>query len=242
MQRLTPTTTEAEGVLTYTIVAPTSGEIYFYLPTDYPRQVKLALWSPDITGNDETLDLGTFNGNETSRIISLGYHEEGTLLSLEMTLLDKNLYVANKSSSFYYIDYPVFEDAMARLSKDQLVVTDYTEDKISGTFTASKEKETVLTTLAFDKGWKIYVDGKEVEITKALGALISFEIEGEAGQEHTISMVYRPNTYVIGMSASIISAGIFLVIIVLEPLLKRIPLLRAFVTAVPRKAKKTHKN
>ena len=156
--------------------------------------------------------------------------------------MDKNLYVANKSNSFYYIDYPVFEDAMARLGKDQLNVTDYTEDEIHGTFTASKEKETVLTTLAFDKGWQIYVDGKEVELTKALGALISFEIEGEAGQEHTVSMIYRPNTYVIGMSVTAISTGIFVVLIILEPLLKRIPVIRSLVTAVPRRRKKADKN
>ena len=228
---------DGEGILSYTITAPTSGEIYFYLPSNYPREVELSLYAPDSNSGEKTVDLGTFNGNETTRIISLGYHEAGTALTLEITLTNNNFYIRKNTNAFYYIDYPVFEEAMATLAQDQLIVTDYTEDKIHGTFTASKESETVLTTLAYDKGWKIYVDGKEVETTKALGALIAFEINGEAGATHEISMIYRPNTYVIGMGVSLISLGIFLSIILLDKLLKRIPVLRALVTAVPPKKK-----
>ena len=40
-----------------------------------------------------------------------------------------------------------------------------------------------MTTLAYDKGWHVTVDGQEVETVKALGSVIAFYIEGEVGKE-----------------------------------------------------------
>ena len=224
---------DMSGTLTYTISElPVSGEIYFYLPSLYPKKVKLDLFDPD-SGANGLLDYGYYFDNDTNCIISLGYHEEGTMISLDMTLEEQYFYVMNKQECFYYIDYEVFEEVMSILAKDQLIVTEHTESKIHGTFTASNAHETVLTTLAFDKGWKIYVDGEEVEPIKALGALLAFQIDGEAGQTHEISLIYRPNTYRIGLTVSIIFAGLLLVIIVLERYLKKIPGLRTVVSVVP---------
>ena len=93
----------------------------------------------------------------------------------------------------------------------------------------------MLTTLAYDKGWKVYVDGKEVKTVKALGALIAFEINGEAGAVHSIDLVYKPNTVMVGLSISLISAILLLLLILLEKQIKRVPVLRSLVTAVPRK-------
>ncbi len=221
-----------DGMLSYTITVPVSGEIYFYLPTDYPREVKLELYDPD--KGQIPIEIGTFNGHESTRIISLGYHEAGKMIALDMTLMKDRLYVMRDRDCFFYIDYPVFENAMSTLAQDQLQITEYSEDEIHGTFTASKAHETVLTTLAFDKGWKIYVDGVEVEPIKALGALIAFQIDGEAGQTHNISLIYQPNTYTIGMTVSLISGAFFLLLILLEYPCKKVPVLRALFTAVPR--------
>ena len=87
-----------------------------------------------------------------------------------------------------------------------------------------------MTTLPYDKGWKIIVDGEEVETVKALGSVISFYIDGEAGETHTVEMVYRPNTLTIGISASLISAALLILLIVLERRMKRIPFLRAVIS------------
>lgn len=225
---------ETSPVLTYTITVPESGEVYFYLPTDYPREMELSLFVHG-TDNKETISLGEFFGNETTRIFSIGTFEAGTTISLDMTLLQDVCYVAKEHNAFYYIDYNAFESIINTLKQDQLIVSDYTEDTIHGTFTASKEHQAVLTTLAYDKGWKVYVDGKEVETVKALGALIAFEINGEAGAVHSIDLVYQPNTVTVGIIISAVSAGLLLLIIILERLIKRVPVLRNLVTAVPRK-------
>jgi uncharacterized membrane protein YfhO len=195
----TPTAT---GTLTCTVEdVPVSAEIFFYAPTDYPREVDLTLTIND--GVPE--DFGTFNGNESNRIISLGMYEAGDYLELEMTLTADNFFVKRDADYFYYIDWAVFEDAMARLAEKQFKITNYTESSFEGTFTANDESELLMTTIPYDNGWQVFVDGERVEITKAFGALLAFHIEGDAGGEHEIRMVYSPKTITVGLIISLIS-------------------------------------
>lgn len=227
-QRYTLNNEELSGILTYNITMPEDAELFFYLPTRYAREVEL-----NLTNSTESTrkDCGTFNGNETSRIISLGMQSAGDRLSLDMTLTTENLYVLSGQEAFYYIDWEVFEDAMARLAQDQYHVTSYTEDSLSGTFTASRPNELVMTTIAYDKGWTVLVDGKEVELEKALGSVIAFHVDGSAGQEHTVEMIYEPNTLHVGLIITTVCGSLMLLLMVLEPWLKKVPGLRVLFCA-----------
>lgn len=206
---------DATGIITLTVTAPVDGELFFYLPTNYPREVKLSL---SVDGG-EPKKWGTFNGNETTRIISLGMQKAGSTIELEMTMVKNNFYILSNQECFYYIDWTVFEEAFSEktgLAKDQYEITDYTESSFDGTFTASEAGELVLTTLAYDNGWHVYVDGSEVEITKAFGGLIAFEINGEAGQTHQVRIVYAPRAIGIGVVFSIIGVLLFIALLVLD--------------------------
>ena len=255
---------EVDATLSFTVTTTADGELYFYLPSDYPREVDLAVYVHN-SGETNAKTIGNFYGNESVRIVSLGNFKKGTTISVDLTLKKDVLFVIKEkkyktvvfkengeeyeretayyapADPFYFIDYTVFENAINTLKKDQLIVTDHTEDELHGTFTASREHETVLTTLAYDKGWRVYVDGVEVETVKALGSLVAFSIDGAAGQTHTVDLVYRPRTHVVGLSVTLISGGIFLLLIILERHIKRVPLLKHLVTTVP-ESKKSKKN
>ena len=215
---------DAEAYVTYSIEMPADAELYFYMPSDYPREVSLLL-----SENGTSYEYGTFHGSDTSRIISLGMQSEGDALSLRLTLKSTFVCPMIGEEYFYYIDWAVFEDVMARLGQDQYQVTEYDEKSFVGTFTASREHELVMTTIAYDKGWKVLVDGQEVETHKALGSLVSFYVDGESGQTHTVELIYSPNTFWIGLTVSLISIGILILLIVLEKHLRKIPVLRCLV-------------
>ncbi len=215
--RYSPMSEDKDGTLTYTIEMPADAELFFYLPSDYQREVDLKLIE-----NDIGVDMGTFGANETTRIISLGMQNAGDILSLDMTLQAKYLYPKTNQQCFYYIDWAVFEDVMAQLGHDQYQITEYTEKSFSGTFTASHEHETVMTTIPYDSGWKVMVDGKAVETQKALGSLISFQIDGNPGQTHTVELVYAPAIISVGMTISMISTAFLVVMIILEKPLRRV--------------------
>ncbi len=226
----TPNVAENEASLTYSIEMPADAELFFYMPTDYPREVKLSL-----VENGATYSAGTFNANETGCIISLGRQTAGDAIDLKMTLSADRLYTKLGCNCFYYIDWDLFEDAMARLAVDRLNVTDYTEDRLSGTFTPSREHELLMTTIAYDEGWKVYVDGKEVETEKALGSLVSFYVDGTPGQTHTVEMVYAPDILPIGLTVSLISLGLLAVLILFERPFKRVWFLRSVVSVPDKK-------
>lgn len=225
--RYTPTKPDQSGVLSYSIEMPVSAELFFYMPSDYPREVELAL-----VENGSALSKGTFNGNETARIISLGNQTAGDELTLNMTLASTYLYPKTNCECFYYIDWAAFEDAMARLAQDQYQINEHSDTSFKGTFTASREKELVLATIPYDKGWQITVDGEKTEPIKALGSLIAFYVDGEVGETHDIELVYRPNTFIIGTVISLLSLGLLAVIIIFEKKIKRIKYLRTLVTIV----------
>ena len=191
---------------------PTDAELYFYLPTNFPREIEIGV---SRNGNS-FIKKGTFNGNETARIISLGEYREGDSIELEMSLIKNQLYWLKDEYCFYYLDMEAFEDAMSRLATDQLVIEKYTERSFDGTFTASKEKELVMTTLAYDNGWNVFVDGERVELVKVFGAFAAFYIEGDVGETHMVEMFYMPKTIVIGFLISAVSILIFVAILIID--------------------------
>ena len=209
-----PTTSGSKNAgITMTVdTLPESAEIFFYAPTDYPREVSL-----ELTVNDGTaVKKGTFNGNDSTCIISLGMQEKDSELALKLTLKGSDFYMKSGADCFWYIDMAVFKDTMARLGANQFQIEEYTEHSFEGTYTASRANDLVLTTLAYDNGWEVWVDGERVETEKALGALISFHVGGEAGEIHDIRIVYNPKTINIGLIVSIVSICVFILLIVLD--------------------------
>ena len=219
------------GSLTYQTVMPMDGELYYYMPTRYPREVSLTV-SNATTG--KSASCGKFGNGESFRIVSLGMHSAGDNLTLRVKSEGNGIYYATDVPTMYCIDWEVFHDVFSRLSQDQLMIESFTESSFEGKLTASQSHELVMTTLAFDKGWKITVDGKAVDTVKALGSVVAFYVDGEAGQTHDIEIVYRPNTLVIGTGVSLFSLGLYAALVITEPLLKRVPVVRGLVT-VPRR-------
>ena len=96
---------------------------------------------------------------------------------------------------------------------------EYEEDHLTGTIKTDRESQLIQTTLAFDKGWKIFVDGTEVETFETLDALVAFRIN-TAG-EHTLEMRYCPDIYVLGWTLSGVGIGIFALLCATEFIIKK---------------------
>ncbi len=201
-----PEVSGSAATLTYTFTANTAAEYFFYLPSDYPREV-------DLKVNNKSS--GTFYASETTRIISLGFFEEGETVNVGMTLKADVLYTIPKVNSVYYIDVDLAKDALSNLASEQMIISDdWKEHNIKGTYSTANDLTTVFTTLPYDEGWKIYVDGNEIEYEKALEAVIAFKIDS-AG-EHTVEFKYAPKTFTLGLAISLLSLGLFVFIIIFE--------------------------
>lgn len=216
----------SKGEITYTYTVPENAELYLYFPAFYNRAIKLS--SPTMTIFDETKSLDKCN----DRIVDLGW-STGTSYKLKVTINNTSgdnggqFYTMLDDSFIYYVDMEVLESVVARIKSEQMVMDEqYEDDEITGSITTLKDNRTILTTIPYDAGWEVYVDGERVETTEAVNALVSFEI-AEAG-EHEIRFLYRPATYKVGITVTLVSLAGFILIIILEKKLRGLRLVKAF--------------
>jgi len=195
------------GTVTYTVTTERDGELFFYAPSDYPRETLLRV---------NNISRGTYLGNDTNRIISLGVFEAGETVRVSLTMKETELYLRTGESYFYHLDTDAMASAFGALSQmPQFIIDDSsTDDHLTGTITTAEGTQTVMTTIPFDKGWHVYLDGEELPTYKVLNALIAFDIEGEG--EHTLELKYRPAIYTVGFALSVIGTLAFLTMCVLE--------------------------
>jgi len=205
-----PTNKSRDANIYYTFTAVDDREVFFYLPSRYPREVALKV-------NGSSMD--TFYGNETTRIVSLGHFSAGQQVRITLTIKQDNLYVLEDDTFFYSINMDAAANAFARLAEGNYMIdADYSESHFTGTITTTENAPTVFTTIPYDEGWTVRLDGEEVEIYKALDALIAFDTTPGT---HTLELKYEPKAFTYGLAITIGSTVIFIVLCIIEPLWRR---------------------
>ena len=203
--KYTPKDSSSASYVIYDFVVQKTGDVYFYLPSLYSRQVELII-------NNKSYS--SFYTEDTNRAMLIGNFEEGEKITVKVKLSKDVLYVKANVGCFYYLDDEVFESSMKSLAETQMVVDKYTDDHIEGKISTSLDNQTILTTIPYDEGWRVKIDGKEVEYSKSFDALISFNIE-DAGS-HEIEFVYRSDAFVYGMICTTFFVALFAVLIIFE--------------------------
>jgi len=91
------------------------------------------------------------------------------------------------------------------------------KDFISADITITQSDKTVFTTLAFDSGWEVYVDGKKTSTRMVNGAFVGFDLE--LGNHH-VEFKYMSPGFMIGAILSSLSAILLLLYIFLNKKMK----------------------
>lgn len=219
-------TENANAYVTFSFVATETAEYYFHLPSNNPKEcsfyIKITRTLEDGRQKIENYSLGYILGNDTRHIFSLGLFEKGTQVELKVSLKDDPLNIIGGRNYVWYIDRDEYEKVFADLNDNPQfeINDDFTDDHLTGTIKTDGDSTLVLTTIAYDEGWKVYVDGKQVETYQVLDALIGFDVK-ESG-EHTLEMRYMPNIYTLGMKISIGGIAAFIIICVIDAVLTKI--------------------
>ncbi len=208
LNKFVPSNADSDASVNYTFTSPVDGELFCYFPSKYPREVKLKV---NGIGHD------TYFGNETHRIVSLGNFVEGETVRLTMTLTKDDLYILEGVNYFYYIDTESFENVISELAQSQYLIDKYTEDCFEGSITVGADNSTIFTTIPYDKGWQVYVDGNKIETYEALDAVLAFDVDPGV---HSLKMVYRSNAMIYGGIISLVGLVIFALIVIFEKKLR----------------------
>ena len=119
----------------------------------------------------------------------------GTKVKIEIELNNEKDYIIN-NMDFYYEDSKVLEKCYDMLSKNQVNLEEISSSEYEGKVKTEKEGTYILFTIPYDEGWKITVDGKEVETLVMQDALMGIFIEGSG--EHEIKMNFVPKRILCG--------------------------------------------
>ena len=198
----TPTDGVTEASVRYNFEAKADGPIYFHV-----AGVTFSGMSTDcqiyVNGNR----VCNYFTNETWVIQNLGTFEKGDEVEVEIVFKNGIMYFARESDyMFYYLDYSAMNDALSQLEYASMYVEEHGNDYLRGTIDLPEGQELIFTTIPYDEGWKVTVDGKEAETVKVLGTLLA--VPSTEGL-HEIEFVYRPDCAVYGGLLSVIGIVIF---------------------------------
>ena len=184
----------------FDFTAPTDDMVYLFIPSDHEKKVSLYV-------NGDYLDV-YLGGADKAGIMPLGRFKAGEKVSLRMNILNLTNEAVFKDCHIYYIDMKKFENAVNELKRQPLNITSFKEDHIIGNVTAEKDG-LLFTSISYEPGWTILVDGVKTEPVPIADALIGIPMT--AG-EHSVEMKFFPKGLAAGIAVS--AAGIVILVII----------------------------
>lgn len=179
------------GTETVSLSPTIDGNLYLYVKSSDLKT---------ITVNSEKVSDITQN-MEDAYILDLGYHNKGdeVLVSLDASKME------SESTSFdfycYTADDTVVKNMYNSLAGNSLNVESYSDTTIKGTVKA-KENCYLYSSIPYDDGWSVYVDGKKAETFEIGGTLLAIELT--PGQ-HKIEYKYFPVGFLYGIIVSAVT-------------------------------------
>mgnify|MGYP000627361106 FL=1 len=179
------------GTETVSLSPTVDGNLYLYVKSSDLKT---------ITVNSEKVSDITQN-MEDAYILDLGYHNKGdeVLVSLDASTME------SESTSFdfycYTADDTVVKNMYNSLAGNSLNVESYSDTTIKGTVKA-KENCYLYSSIPYDDGWSVYVDGKKAETFEIGGTLLAIELT--PGQ-HKIEYKYFPVGFLYGIIISAVT-------------------------------------
>lgn len=189
---------ESSGTISVVYEAPADGMLYAW------ANVK----------SSDTIDVTSVNINHTYNIeaqryiFPLGYYEKGQRVTLNVDSTSSGTNLIGVA----YLNGDVLDEGYAALNDETLQVSDHTSTKIEGTVNANNDG-TFMTSIPYEKGWKLYVDGEKTETVEIMGVFLAADIT--AG-EHSIKLVYSPEGFVPGVVLAALALAGFVTLCILD--------------------------
>lgn len=187
-------TKKSKTILTYQ--AQQTGKQYLFIEADD---------ADAITVSQEKKDDKIEIRNDCGSIVNLGEMDSGT--EFTVTIEYKEGKGGSVVSHVCTMDEAVWQDAYKMLSASMLDVTDYGDSCLKGTINV-QEDGVFVTSVPYEAGWKLKVDGHTREINELIGgAWMSTSLS--AG-EHQIELSFRPPGLIAGLLITLASIGLLI--------------------------------
>lgn len=185
-------TAASSSPLSFTIER--DGYAYAYKTTTGPNKVQ-------VTCGEELNQ--TFDNLNRGYLMNLGYRQKGDVVTF--TNVDDSNKDKAMSINVYTLDADQLGAVYNELSQEPMVIEDFDDTHINAHVTTSKNG-LLLTTIPYEEGWTVLVDGKQVTPEQFADTFISIPLT--AGT-HSLEFSYTPA----GMQLGILVSGISLILL-----------------------------
>ena len=196
---------EKEASIDITIRSEDSNPVYLFFKSNiYEDAVANSL---NGIVNSYSAEVTSSGGAKYAQFTGLGYniqfigsYNDGEEIKVKIKLVRSRLTI--KEIQVYSCNMNNFEKVYGNLSLNTIENTDYKDGYVKGDVTVTADKTLLCTSIPYDEGWILKVDGKDCEYIKILNGFIGVELE--EGQ-HNIEFKYKLPGFKVGLSISIIS-------------------------------------
>lgn len=162
------------------------------------------------TSGAESITAQTENGNPVSlkedcgAVVSLGTCQAGERVTIHITYEGEE--AGNITAYAYGLNQAAWDRAYARLADETLQVSSHSDTSIEGTIEVMNDG-VFLTSIPYEKGWTLKIDGKEQEIDPLGDAFLAVPLK--AGT-HKVELTYVPDGLIPGILMSLCGLGILI--------------------------------
>lgn len=188
--------TEDTALLVYTYQPTYQKERYIYYEAPHMSKLKVS-----INGNIRTYS------DTRGHIVDLGDIGPQDTVTLTLTL-DSAYTSADVKMVLFGLNEDIYRQVWGQLSQETLNIVDNSATSLKGTIDVA-ENGILYTSIPYDAGWTVRVDGQKVETKSLNGSLMYIELD--AGT-HEIEMSFIPQGFIPGL---MISAGCLFILIVI---------------------------
>lgn len=190
------------GTSKITATVEKAGQCYVYVDCRAAQTINTSIISAAGSSNHSVTPYEPF-------IIDAGILAPGDTVQVSLTASSGcagNLYVMTLNQDYY-------QTAISTLKNNGLKIEKFTDSNIEGTINASYSG-VMMTSIPYDQGWQVYIDGKPVDSYAISNSLLAFDLPQGA---HTVQMRYWPR----GLTVGLILSGLSLILVVVLVLWSR---------------------
>ncbi len=150
---------------------------------------------------DYDLDYSYLEDYGEPKIINIASQDDKIVIFVDYT------YYYNSNPTVYTINHEEFEKGYKKLLENKLDIKSFKESNIEATIEVDENK-LVYTSIPYDEGWKVYVDGEQVKTTPLGNAFLSFYV---GPGKHNITFKYKIPYFIPSLLLSIFGISILII-------------------------------
>ena len=200
----------------YVVRMNRDSDLYMYLPTKYERSCNI-WYQPEedyIDGEYKMEYVGQFFTGDNYSIMKIGRFIEGQDIRVRITVANDENEAYWRDKLFYTFDYEGFSKACDKLKESSFEVTEFEDTALTGSVKAQFDGQKLFTTIPFEEGWSIEVNGKAVTPEKCVDdSLIAIPLDKG---ENVVKMRFSPAYWRLSQVITIFGVLVLLVIMAAE--------------------------